>query len=160
MIPADVTPEVAALGIALGLVFSLVCYLTTNLSPGGMITPGWLALTLVTDLQQAGLVLGVTALTYLATVGLQRVVILYGKRLFAAVVLIAVVLQMTVMLALQSQFPLLYTSQTLGFIVPGLIAYQLVRQPRAATVISTTAVTLATYVVLAAGLLLGALPTA
>jgi poly-gamma-glutamate biosynthesis protein PgsC/CapC len=160
VIPANVTPEVAALGIALGLVFSLVCYLTTNLSPGGMITPGWLALTLVTDLQKAGLVLGVTAVTYLATVALQRVVILYGKRLFAAVVLIAVVLQMSVMLALQSQFPLLYTSQTLGFIVPGLIAYQLVRQPRAATVISTASVTLATYVVLAAGLLLGALPTA
>ena len=159
MIPADVTPEVAALGIALGLVFSLVCYLTTNLSPGGMITPGWLALTLVTDLQRAGLVLGVTLLTYLAILLVQKMVILYGKRLFAAVVLIAVVLQMTVMLALQNQFPLLYTSQTLGFIVPGLIAYQLVRQPKAATLISTASVTLATYVVLTAGLLLGALPT-
>ncbi|WP_042364811.1 poly-gamma-glutamate biosynthesis protein PgsC/CapC [Streptacidiphilus neutrinimicus] len=160
MIPANVTPQTAALGIALGLVFSLICYLTTNLSPGGMITPGWLALTLVTDLQRFGLVIGVTVLTFLVTVALQRVVILYGKRLFAAVVLTAVVLQMTVMLALQQQFPLLYTAQTLGFIVPGLIAYQLVRQPKAATIISTTAVTLATYVVLAAGLLLGALPTA
>ncbi|WP_037605553.1 poly-gamma-glutamate biosynthesis protein PgsC/CapC [Streptacidiphilus rugosus] len=160
MIPAALTPQIAALGIALGLVFSLICYLTTNLSPGGMITPGWLALTLVTDIQRAGLVVGVTLLTYLGTIGLQRAVILYGKRLFAAVVLIAVVLQMTVMFALQAQFPLLYTSQTLGFIVPGLIAYQLVRQPKAATAIATGAVTLATYVVLAAGLLLGALPTA
>jgi poly-gamma-glutamate biosynthesis protein PgsC/CapC len=157
--PADVTPAVAALGIALGLVFSLVCYLTTNLSPGGMITPGWLALTLVTDLQRAALVLGVTVLTYIGTVLVQKVVILYGKRLFAAVVLIAVVLQMSVMLALRDQFPLLYTSQTLGFIVPGLIAYQLVRQPKMATLISTSSVTLATYVVLTAGLLLGALPT-
>jgi gamma-polyglutamate biosynthesis protein CapC len=159
VIPADVTPEVAALGIALGLVFSLVCYLTTNLSPGGMITPGWLALTLVTDLQRAALVLGVTVLTYIGTVLVQKIVILYGKRLFATVVLIAVVLQMSVMLALRDQFPLLYTSQTLGFIVPGLIAYQLLRQPKAATLISTSSVTLATYVVLTAGLLLGALPT-
>lgn len=160
MIPADVTPQVAALGIALGLVFSLVCYLTTNLSPGGMITPGWLALTLVTDVGRAGLMIGVTVLTLLATKVLQRNVILYGKRLFAAVVLCAVLLQATVMLALQHEFPLLYTTQTLGFIVPGLIAYQMVRQPMAATAISTTAVTLAAYVVLAAGLLLGALPTA
>ncbi len=37
------TPEVAVLGISLGLFFSLICYLVTNLSPGGMITPGWLA---------------------------------------------------------------------------------------------------------------------
>ncbi|ARF53769.1 MULTISPECIES: poly-gamma-glutamate biosynthesis protein PgsC/CapC [Streptomyces] len=159
MIPVTVTPETAALGIALGLVFSLVCYLTTNLSPGGMITPGWLALTLVTDVGRAGMMIGVTALTFLATKVLQRQVILYGKRLFAAVVLCAVVLQTTVVLALQHEFPLLYTAQTLGFIVPGLIAYQLIRQPWAATAISTTAVTLGTYVVLVAGLLMGALPT-
>lgn len=159
MISANLTPQVAALGIALGLVFSLVCYLTTNLSPGGMITPGWVALTMVTHVQLAAMMVGVAALTYGATRLLQRNVILYGKRLFAAVVVCAVVMQTTVMLALNHQFPLLYTSQTLGFIVPGLIAYQLVRQPFGATVLSTTAVTLATYVIIAAGLLLGAVPT-
>jgi poly-gamma-glutamate biosynthesis protein PgsC/CapC len=158
VIPAQLTAQTAALGIALGLVFSLVCYLTTNLSPGGMITPGWVALTLVTDVQMAALMVGVAVLSYFATKLLQRNVILYGKRLFAAVVLCAVLMQTTVMLALNHEFPLLYTSQTLGFIVPGLISYQLVRQPPAATLISTTAVTLATYVVLVAGLLLGALP--
>ncbi|WKX73547.1 poly-gamma-glutamate biosynthesis protein PgsC/CapC [Streptomyces sp. XD-27] len=158
MIPVTITPQIAALGIALGLVFSLVCYLTTNLSPGGMITPGWLALTIVTDVVRAALMVGVMVLTLVTTKVLQRHVILYGKRLFAAVVLSAVLLQTTVMLALQHEFPLLYTTQTLGFIVPGLIAYQMVRQPLAATVVSTTAVTLGTYVVLVAGLLLGALP--
>lgn len=159
MIPADLTAQTAALGIALGLVFSLVCYLTTNLSPGGMITPGWIALTLVTDVQLAGLMVCVAALTYFTTKLLQRTVILYGKRLFAAVVLSAVLIQATVMLALNHEFPLLYTSQTLGFIVPGLVSYQMVRQPMAATLISTTAVTLATYVVLVSGLLIGVLPT-
>jgi poly-gamma-glutamate biosynthesis protein PgsC/CapC len=159
VIPADLTAQTAALGIALGLVFSLVCYLTTNLSPGGMITPGWIALTLVTDVQLAGLMVCVAALTYFTTKLLQRTVILYGKRLFAAVVLSAVLIQATVMLALNHEFPLLYTSQTLGFIVPGLVSYQMVRQPMAATLISTTAVTLATYVVLVSGLLIGALPT-
>ncbi|MER6569931.1 poly-gamma-glutamate biosynthesis protein PgsC/CapC [Streptomyces sp. NPDC001093] len=159
MIPAHLTAQTAALGIALGLVFSLVCYLTTNLSPGGMITPGWIALTLVTDVQMAGLMVGVAALTYFGTKLLQRTVILYGKRLFAAVVLCAVLMQTTVMLALNHEFPLLYTSQTLGFIVPGLVSYQMVRQPLAATVISTTAVTLATYVVLISGLLIGVMPT-
>ncbi|MFJ9903301.1 poly-gamma-glutamate biosynthesis protein PgsC/CapC [Streptomyces sp. NPDC101152] len=158
MIPANLTAQTAALGIALGLVFSLVCYLTTNLSPGGMITPGWIALTLVTDVRMAGLMVVVAAGTYFMTKLLQRTVILYGKRLFAAVVLCAVVMQTTVMLALNHEFPLLYTSQTLGFIVPGLVSYQMVRQPMAATVISTTAVTLATYVVLISGLLMGALP--
>ncbi|MCP9945357.1 poly-gamma-glutamate biosynthesis protein PgsC/CapC [Streptomyces somaliensis] len=160
MIPAVLTPEIAAIGIALGLLFSLVCYLTTNLSPGGMITPGWLALTLVEDLQRAAMVVGVTVLTYVCTLLTQKYVILYGKRLFATVVLIGVVLQGTVMIVLQAEFPLLYANQTLGFIVPGLIAYQLVRQPKGPTVLATGSVTLMAYVVLTAGILLGVMPSA
>ncbi|MFJ8158955.1 poly-gamma-glutamate biosynthesis protein PgsC/CapC [Streptomyces sp. NPDC094468] len=159
MIPANLTAQTAALGIALGLIFSVVCYLTTNLSPGGMITPGWIALTLITDVQLAALMMLVAGATYLTTKLVQRTVILYGKRLFAAVILSAVLIQTTVILILSHEFPLLYTSQTLGFIVPGLVSYQMVRQPLAATLISTTAVTLATYVVLISGLLIGFLPT-
>ncbi|ARX87144.1 poly-gamma-glutamate biosynthesis protein PgsC/CapC [Streptomyces alboflavus] len=160
MIPSVLTPEIAAVGIALGLLFSLVCYLTTNLSPGGMITPGWLALTLVEDLQRAAMVVGVTVLTYVCTLLMQKFVILYGKRLFAAVVLTGVVLQATVMIVLSIEFPLMYSNQTLGFIVPGLIAYQLVRQPKGPTLLATGSVTLMAYVVLTAGILLGFMPSA
>ncbi|MFF2652180.1 poly-gamma-glutamate biosynthesis protein PgsC/CapC [Streptomyces sp. NPDC058045] len=160
MIPSVLTPEIAAVGIALGLLFSLVCYLTTNLSPGGMITPGWLALTLVEDLQRAAMVVGITVLTYVSTLIMQRFVILYGKRLFAAVVLTGVVLQATVMIVLSMEFPLMYGNQTLGFIVPGLIGYQLVRQPKGATLLATGSVTLMAYVVLTAGILLGFMPSA
>ncbi|MGW2858868.1 poly-gamma-glutamate biosynthesis protein PgsC/CapC [Streptomyces sp. NPDC001205] len=160
MIPSVLTPEIAAIGIAIGLLFSLVCYLTTNLSPGGMITPGWLALTLVEDLQRAAMVAGVTVLTYAGTLLMQRFVILYGKRLFAAVVLLGVTLQATVMIVLSLEFPLMYANQTLGFIVPGLIAYQLVRQPKGPTLLATGSVTLMAYVVLTAGILLGVMPSA
>ncbi|MEU1016220.1 poly-gamma-glutamate biosynthesis protein PgsC/CapC [Streptomyces sp. NPDC005900] len=160
MIPSVLTPEIAAVGIALGLLFSLVCYLTTNLSPGGMITPGWLALTLVEDLQRAAMVVGVTVLTYAGTLLMQKYVILYGKRLFAAVVLLGVTLQATVMIVLSLEFPLMYANQTLGFIVPGLIAYQLVRQPKGPTLLATGSVTLMAYVVLTAGILLGFMPSA
>ncbi|MFI5676934.1 poly-gamma-glutamate biosynthesis protein PgsC/CapC [Streptomyces cellulosae] len=160
MIPSVLTPEIAAIGIAIGLLFSLVCYLTTNLSPGGMITPGWLALTLVEDLQRAAMVVGVTVLTYVGTLLMQKFVILYGKRLFAAVVLLGVTLQATVMIVLSLEFPLMYANQTLGFIVPGLIAYQLVRQPKGPTLLAVGSVTLMAYVVLTAGILLGVMPSA
>jgi hypothetical protein len=75
MISQQLAPEVATLGLAIGLLFSLLCYLTTNLSPGGMITPGWLALTLVEDYRRAALVVLTTVLTYLATVGLSKGVV-------------------------------------------------------------------------------------
>jgi gamma-polyglutamate biosynthesis protein CapC len=159
MTAAMLPEEVATLGIALGLLFSLICYLTTNLSPGGMITPGWLALTLVEDVRRAWIVAAVTVLTYVGTRIMQRYVILYGKRLFAAVVLLAVLLQTTFFVLIQSSYPLLFSHQTLGFIVPGLIAYQLVRQPVRPTVLSTSMVTLVTYVVLASGILIGVVPS-
>lgn len=152
-------PEVATLGLAIGLVFSLACYLTTNLSPGGMITPGWLALTLVEDYRLALLVLVMSAVTFGAVKLLQRVVILYGKRLFAAVVLTGVLLQTTLFMLIQSDYPLLFAHQTLGFVVPGLIAYQLVRQPPLITVLATGTVSAAGYGVLASGVLIGLVPT-
>lgn len=158
MIGGGLVPEVATLGLAIGLVFSLICYLTTNLSPGGMITPGWLALTLVQEYRLAALIVLTTALTYLGTTVLQRVVILYGKRLFAAVVLLGVLLQTSAFLLIEQDFPLLFVHQTLGFVVPGLIAYQLVRQPPAATMLATTAVSGATYGVLLCGVLSGLVP--
>ena len=152
------TPEVAVLGISLGLLFSLVCYLVTNLSPGGMITPGWLALTLLEDLRRVVLIVVVIGLTYVGTRLLRRVVILYGKRLFATVVLLGVFLQMTLFLIFLDVFPLLFTHETLGFIVPGLVAYQLVRQPIAATLTATTVCTAAAYGVMLTGVLLRFVP--
>src|SRR5262245_47584233 len=101
------TAETATLALSLGLLFALVCYLITNLSPGGMITPAWLALTLVTDWRRIGLIAGVTLLTWIGTLLIRRVVILYGKRLFASVVMLGVFLQMTLSLFLLKEYPLL-----------------------------------------------------
>jgi len=158
VIGGELSPEVATLGLAVGLVFSLVCYLVTNLSPGGMITPGWLALAVVQDYRQAGLIVLTTVATFFLVMLLQKIVILYGKRLFAAVVLVGVLLQVTMFLLISRQVPLLFSHQTLGFVVPGLIAYQLVRQRPAATVLATVAVSGATYVVLISGILVGVVP--
>lgn len=156
---SGLTPEVAVLGISLGLLFSLVCYLVTNLSPGGMITPGWLALTLFEDLRRVVMIVAVIGLTYVGTRLLRRVVILYGKRLFATVVMLGVFLQMTLFLFFLDSFPLLFAQETLGFIVPGLVAYQLVRQPVVATLTATTVVTAAAYGVMLTGVLLRFVPS-
>src|SRR5262249_14645110 len=97
-------------------------------------------------------------LTYAAVLLLRKIVILYGKRLFAAIVLCGVFFQLTLYVLVQRDFPLLFTHETLGFVVPGLIAYQLVRQPPVATVLATTAVATATSVVVISGVLAGVVP--
>jgi hypothetical protein len=83
-------------------------------------------------------------------------VILYGKRLFAAVMMLSVLLSTGLFLLVQRDYPLIFAHETLGFVIPGLVAYQLVRQPPVATVLATSAVSLASYGVLASGLVLGA----
>jgi gamma-polyglutamate biosynthesis protein CapC len=155
MFAGILAPQAATIALAIGLLFALICYLTTNLSPGGMITPGWLALTLVEDVWKVAVIAGVTVVTYLGVRGLQRVVILYGKRLFAAVMMLSVLLSTGLFLLVQRDYPLLFAHETLGFVIPGLVAYQLVRQPPVATVLATSVVSLASYGVLASGLVLG-----
>ncbi|QYN36577.1 poly-gamma-glutamate biosynthesis protein PgsC/CapC [Pseudonocardia sp. DSM 110487] len=156
MLAGSLAPQAATVALAIGLLFALVCYLTTNLSPGGMITPGWLALTLVEDPRKVAVIAAVTVVTYLGLRGLQRAVILYGKRQFAAVMMLSVLLSTGLFLVVQRDYPLIFAHETLGFVIPGLVAYQLVRQPPVATVLATSAVSLASYGVLASGLVLGA----
>jgi gamma-polyglutamate biosynthesis protein CapC len=159
VLTGTMSPEVATIALAIGLMFAFVCYLTTNLSPGGMITPGWIAVTITEDPRKLIVIAAVTALTYGSTLLLQRVVILYGKRLFAAVIMVSVLYSTGLFLLVHNDFPVLFVHQTLGFIIPGLIGYQLVRQPRVATIACTTAVSVAAYGVLASGILLDLVPT-
>lgn len=161
MIATTVAPEVATIALAIGLAFSLLCYVVTNLSPGGMITPGWIALSAFQDPRQLAVLLALTVLTYFGTKVLQRQVILYGKRLFAAVMMLSVVLSVGMFLAVSlGDWSWVASTQTLGFIVPGLITYQLVRQPARPTLISTGIAGLASYGVLIGGALLGFVATA
>lgn len=158
MTNGELTPELATLCLGVGLVLALACYLTTNLSPGGMITPGWIALAMVEEYRQVAVIVVMTGVTWGLTKLMQRVVILYGKRLFAAIVLLSVLLQTTLFLVIQQDFPLLFSHQTLGFVAPGLIAYQLVRQPPVATLLATGAVSVGSYLIIISGILAGLVP--
>jgi poly-gamma-glutamate biosynthesis protein PgsC/CapC len=158
IIGGELSAQLATACLGIGLVFALLCYLTTNLSPGGMITPGWIALTIIEDPLQASIVVGMTAITYVLARLLQRVVILYGKRLFAAIVLLSVFLQLTLFVLVQRDAPLLFAHQTLGFVAPGLVAYQLIRQPPTPTLVATGIVTGITYGVAISGIIAGFIP--
>jgi poly-gamma-glutamate biosynthesis protein PgsC/CapC len=154
----ELSAQLATACLGIGLLFALLSYLTTNLSPGGMITPGWIALSLIEDVMQAGVIVVMTVVTYVLTRLMQRVVILYGKRLFAAIVLLSVLLQLTLFVIVQQDLPLLFAHQTLGFVIPGLIAYQLVRQPPRATIVATAIVTAITFGVAISGVIAGFVP--
>jgi hypothetical protein len=139
----DISSELAAVVLGASLLFALVCYKVTNLSPGGMIVPGCLTLTALQGVGGLVSVGAATLLTYAAMRLLSRVAILYGKRLFALTLAVSVVVQTGAFLALHTRWPQLWPGDTLGFLVPGLITYQLLKQKRLATLVATVSVTAA-----------------
>jgi gamma-polyglutamate biosynthesis protein CapC len=137
MLGGTLSPPAVMLGLSVGIVCALLVYLRTRLSPGGLFTPGWLAVAVVADLNAALVVLAASVLTYVGVVAGQRYLILYGDRLFAAALLLGVVLAAGWYLLPGVGFPPLFSLAAFGLIVPGWLAYQLASQPVVPTVVVT-----------------------
>lgn len=135
----DLSSELSALVICAGLLFGLVGYLITNVAPAGLMVPGCVVLTALEDVRSLVTVALVTALTVGLVKVMQHIMILYGKRLFAVSVLISSFLSVTAFVLLHLRFPYLFGGNTLSFLVPGLMTYQLVR-PGALQTLAATAV--------------------
>ncbi|MFC8615421.1 poly-gamma-glutamate biosynthesis protein PgsC/CapC [Micromonospora purpureochromogenes] len=135
----DLSSELSAVIIASGLLFGLVGYLVTNVAPAGLMVPGCLVLTALQDVRSLITVVAVTAVTVALMKLLQRITILYGKRLFAVAVLVSSFMSVTSFVLLHLRYPFLFGGDTLSFIIPGLMTYQLVR-PRALQTLAATGV--------------------
>ena len=146
------SPQAAVLSLAIGVICALVFYLRTRLSPGGLLTPGWLAAAAIWEPRAALVVLGASVLTFLGILIARRYIILYGDRLLAASILLGIVLVTTWYLATGAGPGLrpMYSFAALGLIVPGWFTYQLTRQPVLPTLVTTGLATAVT------GALLGA----
>jgi gamma-polyglutamate biosynthesis protein CapC len=154
MLPVPVSAPVAMLGLTVGIVCALVLHLRTRLSPGGLLTPGWLAVAVAADLRAALVVLVASVLTYGAVVAGQRYLILYGDRLFAAALLVGVILAAGWYLLPGVGFPELFSLAAFGLIVPGWLAYELASQPLVPTVVVTALATATSFAAVALALLL------
>jgi gamma-polyglutamate biosynthesis protein CapC len=152
-LPDYISSETAALIMAITVVLSLIAYLKTNLSPGGMIVPGVLVLTALEGLPSMITTLTATVTVWLIVKALHRWTILYGKRLFVTNLIVSTVLVTTGFFFFHRGYPQFFPNDTLGLLAPGLISYQLFRQKVLPTIISTSIVTGAGLIV--AGVALG-----
>jgi hypothetical protein len=135
----DLSSELSAVIIASGLLFGLVGYLLTNVAPAGLMVPGCLVLTALQDVRSLIPVVAITAVTVAIMKALQRITILYGKRLFSVAVLVSSFISVGGFVLLHLRYPYLFGGDTLSFIIPGLMTYQLVR-PRALQTLAATGV--------------------
>lgn len=129
-----------AQAVGIGIIASFLFTEWVGLSAGGLIVPGYLAFFLDQPIR-VGVTFLVACLSYGLVRLLSRYVILYGQRRFMATVLIAYLLgwalEMTVI-----QLPTLGQDfRMIGYIIPGLIANDMIRQGVGKTILSALTVT-------------------
>lgn len=121
--------------IAIALVFGFVLFELTGLTAGGLIAPGYFALTF----DQPWLI-ALCLCTALATMLLVRALaffsVLYGRRRFMVCVLAAFALQWTFLsLAMDTEMGQ-GSLEVVGYIIPGLVANEMDRQGPALTLLA------------------------
>lgn len=136
------------ISLILGVLLSLLFAEKFGIMPAGLVVPGYLALVFDQPVFIA-LVLLVSLLTYvIVKYGLSRIMILYGRRKFAAMLITGICLK----LILDFSYPVLpfeiHEFRGLGVIVPGLIANTIQKQGVTITLGSTLLLSGATFLIM------------
>lgn len=132
------------IAIVVGVIISLIYAEKTGIIPSGLVVPGYLAL--VFDQVYFVLVVAVISLlTYLiVTEGLERVTVLYGRRKFAAMLTVGILLKLGFDFLSLTPFIVLEL-RGIGVIVPGLIANTIAKQGVLPTFSSTFLLSAVTF---------------
>jgi len=120
--------EVIMQAIGIGLVLSLIFSETLGLAAGGMVVPGYAALMIHHPLRIAGTIL-VALLTFMSVKFLSNYMFIYGRRRTVLVILLGFAfgwLSRELLVIKTTTFTL--ELQTIGLIIPGLIANWMERQ--------------------------------
>ncbi len=131
--------------IIIGVILSLLFTEITGVLPAGLVVPGYLAL-LVKQPQTIFMTFFISILTYLIVgFGVSKLTILYGKRKFAAMVTISIVLQFLLQMVIPFDYINISGLAAVGIVVPGLLANTIQRQGLATTFLSTGLMLAVTY---------------
>jgi poly-gamma-glutamate biosynthesis protein PgsC/CapC len=120
--------EIIIQSIGIGLVLSLLFTETLGLAAGGMVVPGYVALMIHHPLRIVGTIL-VSLLTFLAMKYLSQYMFVYGRRRIVMVILVGFCFGWLSreLLVIQTNAMTLEL-QTIGLIIPGLIANWMEKQ--------------------------------
>lgn len=123
------------MSVVLGIFLGLLSYEFLGISPGGLVTPGYVALFLDQPMRIAGTFI-VSICTFLLINWLSNYIVVFGRRRFVVTMLTSFLLRWlweTVLVNAPVTVPELWV---IGYIVPGLIANDMERQGGMATLCS------------------------
>jgi gamma-polyglutamate biosynthesis protein CapC len=146
--------------IVIGVLVSLVYVERSGMLPAGLVVPGYLALAF----GRIGLVFLTFAIAFATYLfvgrALTRWITLYGRRTYAAMVMVGVILQLAVAAVLPTLPFAIAELRGIGVITPGLIANAIDRQGVAPTLVTTLALAGVTFLLLQGYLVVGAVTDA
>lgn len=131
--------------IILGLTLSLLFQEKFGINPGGMVVPGYMALSL-SDPKGIIVIFLISLLTYMIVeFGLNKFLILYGRRRFLALLFVSMILNLVITAVNASMGDALGTLEAIRIVIPGLIANAYYKQGIKLTVASSLGVSLVVY---------------
>jgi poly-gamma-glutamate biosynthesis protein PgsC/CapC len=133
--------------IFVGLLIGFLYYEFVGYSPGGIITPAYLALT-VYDPLKIVMTIVVGLVVYWSIDLLSRRTILYGRRKFLLALVIGVCIKIAIDRWIQPIPAIPFDLSSIGYIIPGLIGHEMSRQKVLPTVASIVIVSVLIALVL------------
>lgn len=129
-------PELFLVGLVVGFLY----YEWTGVSPGGVIPPAYFALFLGRP-ERILVTVGLALLVYAAVRLLQAHTFLYGRRRLLIALLLGFVFKWCAEALIAPQVQMPFEIHAVGYVIPGLIANDMVRQRALPTVLSVGIVT-------------------
>lgn len=126
--------------VGIGIAASLLFTELVGLYAGGLIVPGYLAFFWDQPFRIAMTVI-VSLITYAIVVFISQFILIYGRRRFVAAVLIGYIIGWILQITAIGELPVGQDIRFIGYIIPGLIANDMIRQGILSTIISLFAVT-------------------
>ena len=125
----------------IGLVVGFIFYELTGISPGGVIAPAYFAL-FIYEPERIIMTIVIALVVYLIIRFLSSHMILYGRRKFLLAVVLSFFLKLLIETQIQPMDVIKLDLQSIGYIIPGLIANEMGRQKIVSTLLSLGIVTL------------------
>lgn len=129
-----------------GLVVGFIYYEFVGITPGGVVAPAYFAM-FINQPQKILITLIIALLVWYTIKWLSSHLIIFGRRRLLLALLLGFCLKLIIMNLIQPMSVTQFDLQSIGYIVPGLIANELGRQSFVETISSIGIVTAITYLI-------------
>jgi len=113
--------------IILGVLISIIFYELTEISPGGIIVPGLMVM-FIGQVDRMIYTVIIAILTYLIVKFLSNYIIIFGKRRFALLIIISLLINFLLEFVLNSLSINLLSVSIIGYTIAGIIANDIYKQ--------------------------------